>query len=265
MSGRVTDAQSRGVANAVVAPVASFPEGVVELAHGPRATTDTTGAYILRGLATGSVEIEARHARFAPVRRQVQIVRGQVSHEEDLVMQAAGSLHVDVRVDPEDLGQTRVVLEPNGPGKRIEHPLSSNTLTLPWVLPGSYRISLASSRPELDGLGTTVDIVAGRRRPIAFEPVPPTCNLRGHVTIDGRVPTNVVINLVLSRVNADGTRTRHAKRDSRPDGSFAFGDLEPGRWHIAASFTRSGRRFAGEQIVVVEPEQPPVQIALKTN
>lgn len=265
VSGRVTDAQNRGVANAVVAPAPSFLDGMVELAHGPRATTDATGAYTLRGLATGSVEIEARHARFAPVRRQVQIVRGQVSHEEDLVMRAAGSLHVDVRVDPADLGQTRVVLEPNGPGKRTEHPLSSNTLTLPWVLAGNYRISLASSRPDLDGLGTTVDIVAGRRRPIAFEPVLPTCDLRGHVTIDGRVPTNVVVDLVLSRINADGTRTRHANRDSRSDGSFVFGDLEPGRWHIAASFTRNGRRLAGEQIVAVEPGQPPVKIALKTN
>ncbi|MAB88304.1 MAG: hypothetical protein CMJ90_02450 [Planctomycetes bacterium] len=264
ISGRVVDAQGQGIGDAVVAPVDTFPAGVAKLDHGPRATTDDTGAYTLSGLATGPVELEARHGRFAPVRRLVR-VSSQLSQEPDLVMLAAGSLRVEVRVSPEDLGQTRVVLESDDAQARVEHPLTSNVLTLHWVVAGRYRVSLASSRSELDGLGTTVDILAGRRRPIAFEPVPATCDLLGHVTVDGRVLSDTVIDLVLSRVHPDGTRTHHANRGSRPNGSFSFPDLKPGRWHIGASFTHGGQRLSGQLTVGVKPGQPPIQIRLRTQ
>ncbi|MEE2711458.1 MAG: carboxypeptidase-like regulatory domain-containing protein, partial [Planctomycetota bacterium] len=264
ISGRVVDAQGQGIGDAVVAPVGTFPAGVAKLDHGPRATTDDTGAYTLSGLATGPVELEARHGRFAPVRRLVR-VSSQLSQEPDLVMLAAGSLRVEVRVSPEDLGQTRVVLESGDAQARAEHPLTSNVLTLHWVVAGRYRVSLASSRSELDGLGTTVDILAGRRRPIAFEPVPATCDLLGHVTVDGRVLSDTVIDLVLSRVHPDGTRTHHANRGSRPNGSFSFPDLKPGRWHIGASFTHGGQRLSGQLTVGVKPGQPPIQIRLRTQ
>lgn len=266
VSGRATDQHGRPVDGVVIAPAGAFPDGVVALARGPRTTTDAAGTYTLTGLSTGSVEIEARHPDYAPVRQRVQIVRGRMIYAEDLVMLAAGALQVDVRLGADsDLGDTKVVLEAEGTGKRAEHRLASKSLTLPWLLAGRYRVSLVSSRPELNGLSTTLDIPAGHRRAIAFEPVPPTCDLIGNVTIDGQVPSNEVVTLVISRVNTDGSRTRHASRGSRPDGSFAFRDLEPGRWHIAASFNRNGRRHSGELAVTLEPGHRPVRLALRTQ
>ena len=88
------------------------------------------------------------------------------------------------------------------------------------------------------------------------------CNISA---VDGRVPTDIVIDLVLSRVHPDGTRTHHANRGSRPNGSFSFPDLKPGRWHIGASFTHGGQRLSGQLTVGVKPGQPPIQIRLRTQ
>ncbi|MFO0983341.1 MAG: carboxypeptidase-like regulatory domain-containing protein [Planctomycetota bacterium] len=251
VAGVVLDANDEGVAEAQVTirpkgdQRARFRPGTIP--HGANeksVTSQAGGLFKIGGLSAGDVTLEASHegsVASEPVELRLR-PQSTVSGVE-LKLRAAGALEGQaLDADSKPLPRGNVVLTPEGAGSASELTAKTSVdgrFTFRGLAPGRYYAELKSpsdsgaiplivaSPPGPDGrpIGTLVTIEPDETTEVTLT-LARKASLSGVVTAAGRPLEGAVVSVPVSVFAPSTVQTK-------ADGRFAFGELEPHEWTVS--------------------------------
>ncbi len=256
ISGRVSDAEGKGIRDASVSAGAEESQG--------RATTDASGSYRIAGLAAGPHQVIARHGDFGEQNRD-NVRAGATG--VDFVLVKRGIIEgrvVDARskrpVSVFEIGAVRV-------GPALLPSADIEATSRGWVQPQLVRVHDEEGRFRLAGQeagAILIEVHAEGYAPGMHQ----VTNLR-----DGEIIANVAIALEPGRV-VEGTVT-DASRKPVPGAMIFIGDLPPENLRrrsqadastdAAGAFRVSTLAALDDRLTVYHPAYTPATVALHTN
>lgn len=295
LSGIVYDAAGQPAANATVSVAEQQEDGGFQLGGGmrfsrrvainddgggpeiieegadKRATTDTEGRFVVKGLGPGDYSVVANHREWAPSEAAPIMLGEQSVSDLEVVLRAGGRL-TGTAFDAEGLvlsgGMVRLKKSAGGMrlpgGMRVgggpSHgpmgsgpggdSLSAETgpdgkYEIVGILPGRYVAELTSPRKSggfgamimFEGMGgpekgTAVTIEEGETASLDLA-LAPTGTLRGRVTEAGNPVSGVPVSLSKSDAMIPGFGGPSARTDD--EGRFELADIEPGTYKMSAT------------------------------
>lgn len=260
LSGHVVSGAGEPVAGAVVLTERRDPCVCAEF---PAEVTGDDGRFLFRGLSPGAARLTIKKPGFMTVTTTVELPAAeQVFIPIRSAGRARGVQMTPLPVDYASVQVRAVDLESQLGGKpppmgEVVRPDTNGEFSID-LAPGSYR--LVATAPDLaPGRSETFSISVGDELMGIDIPLTAGGHLRGVVV--ARASGQAVVGARIQLEPVDPTLGAALDATSGASGEFAFGRIAEGGYRLVAEHAHHSRTIA--DVIVVEGENPPVEIALR--